>query len=253
MPGSVSTRTGEGRQLNDKSKTIFTGGSGLLGQEFRKILPDLNYPTSREFDITDHAQMEEYVESNGCEMLIHAAAFTSPPLVDENSLSAVDVNIAGTCNVVKICMKFNARLIYICTDYVFRGGKGYYKEDDPVYPVNKYAWSKLGGECAVRMYDKSLVIRTTFGPEVFPYEKAFVDQWTSRESVSVIAAKIGRLIDTDIKGVIHVGGRRKTVHEYAKSLDTTRGIGRLSLKDAGFAVPADTSLNCDKYDKLMKS
>ena len=36
------------------------------------------------------------------------------------------------------------------------------------YPVNKYAWSKLGGECAVRLYDKALIIRTSFGPDEFP-------------------------------------------------------------------------------------
>jgi len=225
----------------------------LLGSQFRKILPDLSYPTSKDFDVTNYVQMEEYVNRNGCELLIHAAAFTSPPLIEKNPTRAIDVNIVGTSNIVKICMKFDARLIYICTDYVFKGDKGDYKEDDPVLPVNKYAWSKLGGECAVRMYDKSLVVRTTFGPEAFPYEKAFVDQWTSRESVCVIARKVAELIDRDITGVIHVGGPRKSVLEYARALDTAREIGELSVKDVGFAVPADTSLNCDKYNRIVKS
>jgi len=153
----------------------------------------------------------------------------------------------GTSNVVKLCMEMGARLIYICTDYVFRGDKGLYTEDDPVYPVNKYAWSKLGGECAARMYDKSLIVRTTFGPNVFPYPKAFVDQWTSRQSVAVIARKILRLAESDRTGVVHVGGPRRTVHEYAMSLDPTREIGRLSVNDVNFKVPVDTSLNCDRY------
>jgi dTDP-4-dehydrorhamnose reductase len=161
------------------------------------------------------------------------------------------VNIVGTANVVKVCMEFEARLMYLSTDYVFKGDKGNYKEDDPVYPVNRYAWSKLGGECAVRMYDKSLIVRTTFGANVFPYEKAFVDQWTSRESVGVIAKKISTLIDKDITGVIHVGGARKTVFEYAKSLDETRDIGKLFINDVAFEAPVDTSLNCDRYNELM--
>lgn len=75
---------------------------------------------------------------------------------------------------------------------------GNYKETDPVYPVNKYAWSRLGGECAARLYDKALIVRTTFGPNVFPYEKAFVGQWTSRESVSVVAMMISKLIGKSI-------------------------------------------------------
>jgi dTDP-4-dehydrorhamnose reductase len=196
--------------------------------------------------------MKKYVESHGCDLLIHAAAFTSPPLIEKDPLKALEVNIVGTSNVVKLCMEFGIRLIYLSTDYVFEGDRGNYKETDPVYPVNKYAWSKLGGECAVRMYDKSLIIRTTFGPNVFPYPKAFIDQWTSRESVSVIAKKIARLLDKDITGVIHVGGKRKTVYEYAKSLDAAKEIGKLSVNDVSFTVPKDTSLNCEKYNKIMQ-
>jgi dTDP-4-dehydrorhamnose reductase len=237
--------------LLNKSKIIFTGGSGLLGSEIKKILPDIKYPSSKEFNITDYTQMKTYLELNRCDLLIHAAAFTSPPLIDKNPLKAIEVNILGTANIVKLCMEFDIRLIYICTDYVFRGDNGNYKEDDAVYPVNKYAWSKLGGECAVRMYDKSLIIRTTFGPNIFPYEKAFIDQWTSRESVSVIARKISKLIDKNITGVIHVGGKRKSVFEYAKSLDESRDIKGLSINDINFTVPVDTSLNCDKYNTLM--
>ena len=236
----------------DRSKILFTGGSGLLGSEFRKILPDIDYPSSSVFNVTNYAQMKSYIESKGFELIVHAAAFTSPPQIDKDPGKAVDVNIIGTCNVVKLCMEFDVRLIYICTDYVFRGDRGNYKEDDAVYPVNKYAWSKLGGECAVRLYDKSLIIRTTFGPNVFPYEKAFIDQWTSRESVSVIALKISKLIDKDITGVLHVGGGRRTVFEFAKSLDETRDIKELSIGDVNFVVPVDTSLDCDRYSEVVK-
>ena len=236
--------------MADNSRIIFTGGSGLLGSEFRKIRPDIDYPWWEDFNVTNYNQMKEYVRSKGCGLIIHAAAFTSPPLIDKDPIQAIDVNIIGTSNVVKLCMEFDLWLIYICTDYVFKGDKGDYKEDDPVYPVNKYAWSKLGGECAVRMYDKSLIIRTTFAPNVFPFEKAFVDQWTSRESVSVIAKMIEKLIDKNVTGTIHVGGRRKTVFEFAKGLDPAKDIGRLSIKDVSFIVPVDTSLNCDRYNEL---
>lgn len=232
--------------------TIFTGGSGLLGSEVRKIRPDINYPSSRQFNVTNYEQMKKYVGSHGCDLIVHAGAFISPPLIEKDPVKAIEVNIIGTSNVVKLCMQIDARLIYISTDYVFKGDKGNYKEEDTVYPVNKYAWSKLGGECAVRMYDKSLIVRTTFGPNVFPYDRAFVDQWTSRECVSVIAKKVSRLIDKDITGVIHVGGKRKTVFEYAKSLDATRDIGKLHTNDVPFNVPVDTSLNCDRYNELMR-
>jgi len=235
----------------EKSKIIFTGGNGLLGSEFKKIRPDINYTDYEDFNVMNYDQMKAYIEGKGYDLILHAAAFTSPPRIDKDPLEALEVNIVGTANVVKLCIEFGMRLIYISTDYVFKGDVGNYKETDPVYPVNKYTWSKLGGECAVRMYDKSLIIRTTFGPNVFPYEKAFIDQWTSRESVSVIAKMISQLIDKDITGIIHVGGKRKTVFEYAKSLDEKKDIGQLSINDVSFKVPVDTSLNCDKYNELV--
>lgn len=236
--------------MSAKSSILFTGGNGLLGSEFKKTRPDIHYTDYEDFDVMNYGQMKTYVEGKGYTRVVHAAAFTSPPQIDKDPLKALQVNIVGTANVVRLCVEFEMRMIYISTDYVFKGDQGNYRETDPVYPVNKYAWSKLGGECAVRLYDRALIIRTTFGPNVFPYKKAFVDQWTSRESVSVIAQKISRLIDMDITGVVHVGGPRRTVFEYAKSLDSGAEIGPLSIHDVGFAVPTDTSLNCAKYSEF---
>jgi dTDP-4-dehydrorhamnose reductase len=233
--------------------TIFTGGSGLLGSEFRKIAPEFRFPDAETFDVTNYSQMERYAMDCACRCIIHAAAFTSPPLIDKDPLKALEVNIIGTAHIVRLCMKLNVRLIYVCTDYVFSGDRGLYAETDPVSPVNKYAWSKLGGECAARLFDRALVIRTSFGPDRFPYDRAFADQWTSREPVSVIARKLKALADSELTGVIHVGGPRRTVLEYARSLDGTRQVGSLSIKDVSFSVPVDTSLDCGRYDRIFSS
>ena len=68
----------------DESKIIFTGGKGLLGSTFRKLRPGLHYTDISDFDVTDYSRMKQYVESHPCEMIIHAAAFTSPPMIDKN-------------------------------------------------------------------------------------------------------------------------------------------------------------------------
>lgn len=231
---------------------IFTGGSGLLGSEFRRVRPDILYPDTSEFDVTDFDKMHAFVAKSGLDVIVHAAAFTSPPAIDKDPQRALTTNIVGTANVVRLCAARGARLIYISTDYVFDGAKGNYSEDDPVRPVNKYAWSKLGGECAVRLYDNTLIVRTSFGPTPFPFPKAFVDQWTTREPVAVIARKIAALLEIDARGVIHVGGVRRTVIEYARSLDPGQAIGPLSINDVGFKVPVDTSLNCERYGRLVQ-
>lgn len=235
----------------DPKRVLFTGGSGLLGREVRKILPEACYPTSAEFDVTDYGQMAAFVRGRDFQMLVHAAAFTSPPKVDGDPDRAIRVNIVGSANVARLCLACRMKLVYISTDYVFRGDQGNYREEDPVYPVNAYAWSKLGGECAARLVPGSLIVRTSFGPDEFPYPKAFVDQWTSREPVSLIARKLVDVLRRGVCGVLHLGGPRRTVIEYARSLNPSRPIGELSIRDVSFAVPRDTSLNTERYERLV--
>lgn len=239
--------------MSIKENTIlFTGGSGLLGTELRQIFPDAFFPDSKEFDVTDYDGMVSYLEPLGVTSVVHAAAFTSPPKVEQDPAKALQVNIIGTANIVRICMERNIKLVYISTDYVFDGEKGEYSEEEPLNPVNKYAWSKLGGECAVRLYPNSLIVRTTFGPNIFPYDKAFFDQWTSRESVRIIASMIRKIIfRTEVTGVLHVGGERKTVYEYAHRLSPEKNISAISIHDMSFAIPKDTSLNVDRFKHLF--
>lgn len=236
-----------------EEQILFTGGSGLLGGEVRQLIPNAHYPNSSKFDITNYQLMQDFLKGKTIKQIIHAAAFTSPPLIDKAPEKAINVNIIGTGNIVKLCMANHIRLVYISTDYVFKGEQGNYKENAPVNPVNKYAWSKLGGECAVKMYDNALIIRTSFGPNEFPFPKAFIDQWTSRESVKQIAKKIVALVDKDITGIVHVGGQRRTVYEYARNLDESKDIAELSVNEVSFAVPKDTSLDCCYYQDIMAS
>ena len=70
---------------------------------------------------------------------------------------SINTNIIGTSNIVKICYKYNIKLIYFSTNFVYPGKKGNYKESDPILPVNSYGWSKLGGESAVHLYKNSLI------------------------------------------------------------------------------------------------
>ena len=42
-------------------------------------------------------------------------------------------------------------------------------------PWNNYAWSKLGGECAVQMYKNSLILRVCMTEKPFIHNKAFTN------------------------------------------------------------------------------
>ena len=63
---------------------------------------------------------------------------------EDDIIKSIDLNIVGTCNVVKACSLFNVKLVYFSTCYVYPGKKGNYKEIfDPLFPANNYAWSKI--------------------------------------------------------------------------------------------------------------
>ena len=94
---------------------------------------------------------------------------------DKKISKSIDLNIIGTANVVKICEKYKIKLIYFSTNYIYPGKKGNYKENDPILPINSYAWSKLGGECAVRLYKNSLILRTNFFGKSISQKPSYTD------------------------------------------------------------------------------
>jgi hypothetical protein len=66
--------------------------------------------------------------------------------------------------------------------------------------------------------------------------------------VDVLAMKLVELLKSNLTGTIHVGGKRRTVMDYARSVSPDKAIGNLSLKDVTFAAPKDTSLDTSRYD-----
>lgn len=228
-----------------------SGGSGLLGTALRGLHPEIVAPHHEEMDILDKPSICRVLDKEKPGVFLHAAAFTSLPRSREKPIDAMEINIVGTANVVRTCSERGIRVVYISTDYVFKGDKGNYKEEDELYPQNYYGWTKLGGECAVRSYDNTLIIRTSFSPDIFPHEKAFIDQFTSRDALSVIAPMIHALIlRYDICGIVHVGTERKTVKDLALKLGR-RGVGDLYLKDVTFDPPKDTSFDLSKLHSLV--
>lgn len=230
---------------------LITGAAGKLGTSLLKCFPEAIAGTRANFDITNATMVDDFFEQHPkVDTVIHCAALVSPPKVNEHITDAIETNIIGTALLSIACYKKNIRLVYISTDYVFSGEQGLYTESDEVFPQNKYAWSKLGGETSLQMLDNYVIIRLSFGPDIFPYKAAFTDQFTSRESASVISEKIKNIVLSDFKGLIHIGADRKSVYDYALSLGA-ENIEKISIKDMPVKMPKDTSLNTNLYKSLF--
>ena len=86
-------------------KILLTGGSGLLGRELQNIDENIYAPTSAEMNILNIDQCDKILDEYNPDVVLHAAAFISPPRCDANPEEARNNNIIGTVNLVNLCQK----------------------------------------------------------------------------------------------------------------------------------------------------
>ena len=235
---------------NSSSKLmLLTGGSGTLGKELQKISTNYNSafiaPGSKECDITHYRDVYITIKKSNCDVVVHAAAATDVPGLENDIIKACDVNVVGTLNVLKACIDLGKRMVYISTDYVFDGIDGSYETTDPVNPLSVYAKSKTAAELMVRAYDKSTIIRTSFFGYTFPHPAAFTDQWSSKDYVDIVAPKVLECIQSGKLGVFHVGSPRRTIYEIAK--ERSESVKKMSRDIVNHEVPKDTSLIISEF------
>jgi len=221
------------------------GGFGLLGKEFAKLDKSLVFSGKSEIDITNYLKVSSCLSYSKPSTVILCAAVLDNGKKEE----IIKTNIQGTANVALACMNQGIRLVYISTDYVYPSTFGNYKESDPLLPTNDYAWSKLGGECSVRMVPNHLIIRTSFGASDFFYSHAFNNKWTSKDYVDVIAPMILEASKSDLTGIINIGTEKKSMLDYARKRNPD--ITGKPLTDN--SSPRDSSLNLSKWKSFHKS
>ncbi len=231
-----------------KKKIIITGGDGRFASVLKNSNLNLNikFPNKKQLNILNLNSIKKYIKKNKPNYLIHCAALSRPMNIhDKNISKSITINIVGTCNIVKICSELNIKLIYFSTGYVYEGKKGNYKEKDPVLPFNNYAWSKLGGECAVQMYKNSLILRLTMCEKPFVHKYAFSDVKTNFIFQEDVAKILPKLLNK--KGVINVGGKIQSIYDFA------RKSGQRVKRSSGQKLyPPNTSMNILKLKKILK-
>ena len=157
-------------------KIIVTGGDGRFAQELKKNKSKYNFVfrNKNQLNILSIKSIEKNIKEFKPKYVLHLAGLSRPMSIHDRKISrSIDLNIVGTCNLVKICILKKIKLIFFSTSYVYPGTKGNYKETDPVLPWNNYGWSKLGAEAAVQMYKNSLIIRACMTEKPFIHDYAY--------------------------------------------------------------------------------
>ncbi len=232
-----------------KNKILVTGGDGRFAKVLAKYNQKLNlfFVNKKECNILNENSINKAIKKIKPKIIFHCAGLSRPMSIHEKNIEkSIDTNIIGTANIVKACKRKKIKLIYFSTGYVYNGSKGNYAEDDGTKPFNNYGLSKLGGECAVSMYNNSLILRITMIEKPFPYNKAFYDlksNFMFHEDLVKILPKI-----ISQKGILNVGGPSQSVFNFAKK--TKKNLKKISAKKNS-SLPLNQTMNLKKLKKIL--
>ena len=236
----------------NNNKIVVTGGRGRFAQSLKKIKSKYKfiYPSKKSLNIINLNSIKKFLKKEKPSSVLHLAGLSRPMVQhDKNISKSINLNIIGTANLVNICSELKIKLIYFSTSYVYPGEKGNYKEHDTLLPWNNYAWSKLGGECAVQMYKNSLILRVSMTEKPFIHKKAFANvkmNFLFHEELAKILVKI-----IDKKGIINVGGPAQTVYQFAKKYNFN--VKKIFVKrNSIYNYPLNPYMDLSKLKKIIK-
>ena len=235
-----------------KKKTILITGSTSRFCKFLKS--DLKnysviYTNKKKFNILNYEKMKNFIKKKKVDYLIHIAGLSRPMDMHEKNINlSIDLNIIGTANVVKFCNDFKIKLIYFSTSYVYPGKSGGYKEDDPLLPINNYAWSKLGGEASVHLYKNSLILRLCMTDYPFTHKRAIQGAKSSFIFNKSVSSLIPFLLDE--YGVLNIGGEERDIFDFSKKFFNKK-IKSIPLKKVK-NFPKNSSIDIRKLKNIFK-
>ena len=160
-------------------KILITGSNGLLGQKLlHKLRKDYfveliatskgdNRVTERsnytyfDLDITNNDAVAQLISSEKPQVVINTAAITNVDLCEDEKKACDNLNVDAVKYLADACLKVDAHLIQISTDFIFDGEDGPYSEEDEPNPLSYYGLSKLKSEQLLQAHSvKWTVLRT---------------------------------------------------------------------------------------------
>lgn len=145
-----------------KTKIIVTGGAGFIGshlvnflvkKKFEILVID-NLSNRNKIDIRDNKKINNCFKEFSPDYVFHLAAITSKSLT--NAKEVKEVNVLGTTNILKACIKNNVKKIIFSSSAAVYGNAEKFpiKENQKLSPINPYGISKADAEQNILSYSK---------------------------------------------------------------------------------------------------
>lgn len=274
-------------------RILITGGSGLLGGNLAFIAAARyevhatyhRHPVAitdcqmHQLDLTDGRQITRLIESVDPQVVVHTAAMTNADECEKRKDTAWQINVVATKHLVRACQKAGGKLIYMSTDLIFDGRKGWYSEEDAPNPLSYYGQTKLEAErlltrhdlnyCSIRsalMYGWNIrsgkLCHTEWMLEVLGAGQSvdlFADQYRSPVLVNNLCEAVLDICDKDLRGIYHIGSpQRVSRYDFGRALAQVYGFGEEHLNsitqdDADLSAPRprDCSLDTTKAQAAL--
>lgn len=254
-------------------KILITGANGFVGRRLlqkysahpdyrvfgcsksKDLLPADQYQF-QQVDLTELSEFEKYISTIAPDIIINAAALSSPQYCQENPLQANKVNVEAVRVMSKYAEKNNAYLLHISTDFVFNGSrKRLYTEEDERSPQNYYGETKTKAEdliCASTARHAIARIEVVFG-EHYPGQhgniftlvrdtlssgktlKVVNDQYRTPTFIDDVIWGIDAIINKEHTGVFHLAGP-----DYLSIADFAYRIARYFKLDESLIQPVSS-------------
>jgi dTDP-4-dehydrorhamnose reductase len=181
-------------------KIVVLGASGQLGHCLKKVaeernITDISFPSEQDGNILDANLLDILFSKENPEFVINCAAYTAVDKAEDEIDICRRVNRDGAEIIAKSCVKHNATLIHVSTDFVFKGNiPQLLSETDPAEPENVYGLTKLEGEKAISdVLEKHFTLRTSWLYSEFGnnFVKTMLRLGGEREQLGVIMDQAG--------------------------------------------------------------
>ena len=219
---------------------VVTGVKGQLGHDVVNELTTRGYSNVlgidiSDLDITNGYDVVSFFAKNKPSVIVHCAAYTAVDKAEDNKDLCMTVNVEGTKNLVEIARKYDSKIVYISTDYVFDGSKsGEYEINDQPNPKSVYGESKYLGEVEARKHSKHFIVRISwvFGRNGQNFVRTMLRLGKERDSLNVVNDQIGSptytldlskllvdMIETEKYGTYHAtNGETCTWYEFTQEI-----------------------------------
>lgn len=182
------------------NRILITGANGQLGSELRFLSENYShefyFTDVEQLDITKKEDVEQFIAKNKINVIINCAAYTAVDKAESNQDLADLINNKAVNILSKLAEKYNSKLIYISTDYVFDGLSNVpYTPSSETLPKSTYGVTKRRGEEHIlkNCSKNALILRTAWVYSSFGnnFVKTIAKLASEKASLNIVSDQIG--------------------------------------------------------------